>query len=158
MNIILNYLHLLSLIIWLGGIIFFSFIATPAIFDVLKREEAGQVVGAIFPNYYLLGYICGAIAIITTVILGVKGNSYEQIKVVLLTIMLLTTLVAGLYILPKAQSIKKEMYASTDVKVKENLKKKFGQIHGISMGMNVLVLVSGLAVIFFIAYRLKENT
>ena len=46
----LRYLLLLALVLWIGGIVFFSFIASPSVFKILPREQAGQVVGDIFPK------------------------------------------------------------------------------------------------------------
>jgi uncharacterized membrane protein len=41
----LRYLMLLSLIVWLGGLIFFSFVVAPTVFSVLPtRHLAGNVV------------------------------------------------------------------------------------------------------------------
>jgi len=42
---IARFLHLFSLVVWQGSIIFFSFFTAPAIFKSLPREEAGDVVG-----------------------------------------------------------------------------------------------------------------
>ena len=56
-----NFIYLLSLVCWIGSIIFFSFNAAPIIFKTLDREKAGEVVGKIFPLYYKLGYICCAL-------------------------------------------------------------------------------------------------
>ena len=56
-----NFIYLLSLVCWIGSIIFFSFIVAPIIFKTLDREKAGEVVRKIFPLYYKLGYICGAL-------------------------------------------------------------------------------------------------
>ena len=52
---LIHFIHLLSLVMWMGSIIFFSFFAAPAVFRLLDRKQAGEVVGAIFPKYYGLG-------------------------------------------------------------------------------------------------------
>lgn len=41
---LLRYIELLSLTLWVGGIAFFSFIASPSIFAVLGTEGGGKVV------------------------------------------------------------------------------------------------------------------
>ena len=68
LTVILRFIYLLSIALWIGGIAFFSFMAAPSIFHVLPREEAGKVVADIFPKYYWQGIICGAIALLTSVI------------------------------------------------------------------------------------------
>ncbi len=62
MTTFFRYLYLLSLVLWIGGIVFFSFFASPSIFKILPREQAGQVVSDIFPKYHLLGYVACAVA------------------------------------------------------------------------------------------------
>src|SRR2546422_5980771 len=52
-----RYLYLLSLVLWIGGVVFFSFLASPSIFKIPPPEQAGQVVGDIFSKYHLLGYV-----------------------------------------------------------------------------------------------------
>jgi hypothetical protein len=47
--------------VWLGSIVFFSFVGAPTTFDVLG-DDAGQVVNAIFPKYYAFGAILGFVA------------------------------------------------------------------------------------------------
>ena len=42
---IIRFIHLMSLIVWLGGMVFFSFIVAPSIFQALPTETAGDVVG-----------------------------------------------------------------------------------------------------------------
>ena len=55
MNFI-HFVYILSLVGWVGSIVFFSFFTAPVIFKLLDREKAGEVVGVIFPRYYFLGY------------------------------------------------------------------------------------------------------
>ncbi|WP_083252461.1 DUF4149 domain-containing protein [Haladaptatus sp. W1] len=47
---------------WLGGMVFFSFVGALTTFDVLG-DDAGQVVNAIFPKYYEFGSILGVTAV-----------------------------------------------------------------------------------------------
>lgn len=50
--------------IWLGSIIFFSFIGAPQTFAVLESDHAGRVVNAIFPRYYVFGIALGVATLI----------------------------------------------------------------------------------------------
>ncbi len=58
--------------IWLGSIVFFSFIGAPTTFDVLD-DDAGQVVNAIFPKYYAFGLGLGFIAFGAAIIGNTMG-------------------------------------------------------------------------------------
>jgi hypothetical protein len=48
---LLRYIELLSLTLWVGGIAFFSFVASPSIFAVLGTEGGGKVIRDIFPKW-----------------------------------------------------------------------------------------------------------
>ena len=54
MNFI-HFVYILSLVGWVGSIVFFSFFTAPVIFKLLDREKAGEVGGVNFPRYYFLG-------------------------------------------------------------------------------------------------------
>src|SRR5580700_10817125 len=60
-------IYLAALGCWLGGIVFFSFFTAPAVFTVLPRPEAGQLISTIFPRYYMLGYIVGTISLVLAI-------------------------------------------------------------------------------------------
>jgi len=45
-------LYSLSLVGWIGAILFFSFCVAPIIFKVLEPEQAAKFVRALFPRYY----------------------------------------------------------------------------------------------------------
>ena len=60
MNFI-HFVYILSLVGWVGSIVFFSFFTAPVIFKLLDREKAGEVVAVIFPRYYFFGLcVCWA--------------------------------------------------------------------------------------------------
>src|SRR6266404_1023893 len=61
MGALVRWLFLLALGLWLGEVVFFSFVVAPSVFRSVPPLEAGRVVGAIFPRYYLLGIACGAV-------------------------------------------------------------------------------------------------
>ena len=66
-----TWLYLMALIVWVGEVVFFSFVVAPAVFRTFPPPavEAGRVIGAIFPTYYRIGYACGAVLLVTTLVL-----------------------------------------------------------------------------------------
>lgn len=57
MEYLLKSIHLISLSFFMGGMFFFTLFIAPAIFGSFPRERAGEVMGVIFPRYFLMGYI-----------------------------------------------------------------------------------------------------
>jgi uncharacterized membrane protein len=103
---LIHFIHLLSLVMWMGSIIFFSFFTAPAVFRLLDRQKAGEVVGAIFPKYYAIGYICSVLAA-ATLMLSPRGM--EGPPLIFLTVMAACTFYAGLVINPQARVLKQQM-------------------------------------------------
>src|ERR1019366_9615471 len=99
-------IYLAALGCWLGGIVFFSFFTAPAIFTHLPTAEAGQVIGAIFPRYYMLGYVAGTVSLILAVYFtAVRGpRMWWGATPVVLAIALGITFYAGTIILPRADA------------------------------------------------------
>lgn len=149
----IGFLHLLSLVVWLGGMAFFSFLAAPSIFAVLGPEEAGRVVALIFTKYYWTGYICGPVAFVTAVLTA--GTRFGGIKIVLLAVMLVAFFYAGLWLRPRVASLKQELKETTDVSIVADLKGRFDKNHRNAVRLNILVLACGVLVILMTAASFK---
>ena len=147
----IKYIHLLSLAIWIGSIVFFSFIGAPTIFKTLDRQTAGDVVGAIFPKYFMLGQICSVTSLITLTLIGVSSGFHQTIKVALVILLVMggISVYSGMVNGPQAREVKESIRTETDETRKAELKKKFGKLHGISMALNITTLVLALSLIFF---------
>src|SRR3989338_1334116 len=119
--VLIKFLHLLSLVVWIGGIIFFSFIAAPSIFKVLPRETAGDVVGDIFPKYWLMGYICSISALTTIMMLSYLERAYPWVRIGLLVFMTGIVFYSGLVVGANARDVKAQIRIIEDKAQKEIL-------------------------------------
>lgn len=153
---ILYFFHLLSIVIWIGSIIFFSFVSAPAIFKALPRETAGDVVAQIFPKYYRTGAICGATALITLLVLSHETESHPTFRLIALGIMTLITFYSSLFVGPKVRQLKAELRQAKDGPEKAIKQAAFSRLHGLSMGLNMLVLAIGLLFLFMTALTLHH--
>ena len=149
MNTLIHFIHLLSLVVWMGSIIFFSFFAAPAVFRVLDRQQAGEVVGAIFPKYYAIGYICCVLAA-ATLILSPRGA--EGPPLIFLAVMAACTFYAGLIINPQARALKQQMKDQPENR--EAIEPQFRSLHGWSVRLNAAVLIFGLGLLWTTAMRI----
>ncbi len=152
---IIRFIHLLSIVVWFGSIVFFSFIAAPAIFKVLPRETAGDVVGEIFPKYWLIGYICSITLLLTLAYMSAYEKTIPIVKISLLVLMTLITFYSGLAVGGKAREIKAEIKTVEDPAKKESLRMEFKSLHLRSVILNVAVLMLGIVFIFFTAYSMR---
>lgn len=149
---IIKFFHLLSLVIWIGGMVFLVTIGAPSIFKILPRETAGDVLGDIFPKYWIMGYLCSATALITIVILSLKEQIYPWGRIGLLILMTTLTLYLGLGVASKAREVRLQIRTVEDTSRREILKTEFKGLHKWSVLLNVIILISGLGVIFLMVY------
>src|SRR3990172_9036978 len=98
----------LALIVWIGEVVFFSFVVAPGIFQALPQESAGQVVGTLFPRYYGLGAVAGTVGLVTAAVLwcATRGSRAWGAVTVMLVLMLAATLYAGHVVQPRAQALR----------------------------------------------------
>lgn len=153
---ILKFLYLLSLVVWIGGMAFFSFFAAPSIFKVLPRELAGVVVGDIFPKYYLIGYLCCALALVTLISIAILEKSPQVWRGVFCLLLMGGVLFTmGTVVGPRVNTVREEIKAVQDETRKAELEKRFGQLHGASMALNLVVMILGLVLLFITAVQLR---
>src|SRR6516164_5659141 len=68
---IIRFLMLLSLVVWVGGIIFFAFVLAPTVFHpgiLPSRQLAGAVVSRGLGILHVMGLTCGLVFLVTSMI------------------------------------------------------------------------------------------
>jgi uncharacterized membrane protein len=155
MTVTIKFIHLLALIVWLGGMAFFSFIVAPSIFSALPTETAGNVVAAIFPKYWLIGYVCSGIILITLIVLGFFEKTFPVIRILIVVLMAVTTLYAGVVVGGKAREIKSHIRVIEDGAEKTLLMAKFRTLHRRSVTLNSIVMILGITFTFITARQLR---
>lgn len=144
--ILLLSIYLAALGCWLGGIVFFSFFTAPAVFTHLPIAEAGRVISAIFPRYYMLGYVAGTVSLILAAYFtAARGpRIWWGATTVALVIALGITFYAGTVILPRVAAIR-TVYE--DPHPDPARKAEFDRLHRMSVTLNGAVLLLNLAAI-----------
>ncbi|ADC89076.1 conserved hypothetical protein [Thermocrinis albus DSM 14484] len=121
--------------LYLGMASFFSFYVAPTLFKVLGKEQAGKVVEKVFPVYFGVG---GLVALLS-VLLGFRIGKFF---VLLAILNLLLHILQEFYILPTANQLKQSNY------------EEFMRWHGISVSVNLAILVITLLMVVIILRKL----
>ena len=148
---LINFIYLLSLVCWVGSIIFFSFFVAPVVFKTLEREKAGELVGIIFPRYYMIGYVCGVLVLVALLL---TGPETAGLKWCAWGIMMLGTVCAGLAVNPKASILKEKLKDAPETE-KPDLEARFKTLHSLSVKLNATVLFAGLWLLWLTAVIFK---
>jgi len=151
----LNILFLLSLAISVGAIIFFSFFTTPTIFREAPVALARELVGKMFPSYYLLGYATQFLALVALTLRGLLEKPFPWVRILMILLMLGCTLYAGLVILPKAHTAKTVLKTLEPGPEQDAQQAEFDRLHRLSVVLNGTVLIAGIVALGITAVKMN---
>lgn len=146
-----RFVLLLSIVVWVGALIFFTFFVTPMVFKALPRELAGELVGEIFPMYWALGYAAGVLSLASLLAISFVEKAFPAARLLCLAFMTAATFYSGLVIAPEAGAIRERIKAAGEPAAIEELRAGFGRLHRRSYALNMAVIVSGVAFVFLTA-------
>ena len=155
----LRLLQVLALALWVGAVVFFSFVTAPSLFAALPRDMAGRATAAIFPRYYALGWTCGGVAIAALLAQAIPAGGLDRRSAVLLVLlgaMLGASLVAGKVILPRAAAARMVQADASRAAEHSEAKARFDRLHQRSVTLNGAVLLLGLAALGVAAWPPKS--
>lgn len=147
---VLRAIYLLSLAVWVGTLVFFSFAATPAIFATLPRDEAARAVAALFPVYYATGWIAGGLALAATLGLAALARAFgreARWRAVVLAGMLALSAYAGLVVLPQVRAAR----AAGDMAARD-------AGHRLSLLLNLAVVSGGIGLVVLSAVEHRKDS
>jgi len=158
---LLRYLMLLSLIVWLGGLIFFSFVVAPTVFSVLPtRHLAGSVVSRSLSALHWIGIASGIVFLTTSMLYSRLHVGSEQpfaSRHILLYIMLGLTLISQFGISPKMATLRASLPETNSVAATDPVRVQFNALHAWSTRLEGGVLLLGLTAVYLTAQQLSGS-
>ncbi len=155
---ILRFLMLLSLIVWIGGIIFLSFVEAPTAFSVAPtRHVAGTLVGHSLSILHWMGLFSGVVFLGCSMLLSSLTTDSAQpfaVRHILVLAMLLLTVVSQFGISPKMATLRASFGDIDSVPADNPERVRFDALHHWSVRLEVAVLALGIATVFCTARSL----
>jgi hypothetical protein len=113
------------------------------VFGALPQESAGQVVGVLFPRYYVFGTVATSVALVSAVVLwrAASGKAWAAVTI-MLVLMLGATLYAGRVVQPRAQALRSALHQPT---VDAEVRSEFDRLHRLAVQLNAAALLLGIA-------------
>jgi len=152
---------LLSLVVWLGGLIFFAFVVAPTAFApglLPTRHLAGAVVGRCLGVLHWMGIISGIVFLITSMIysrIGIGSAHPLAARHLLIVLMILLTLISQFAISPKMHAIRTQAVEIDSLPLDSPLRVEFNRLHVWSEQFEKGVFLLGLAALYFTARGLR---
>jgi len=138
----------LVLSLWAGGITIFTFIVTPVIFKSYPRDQAGEIVGRLFPGYFLYNLVLAALVL---VLFFIVANDQSKLVYRLSLVCAVTALLINLFIVfklhPDAVRIKQQVTSFERESPDSPARKQFRKLHGVSAVLNLVLLAEGIALL-----------
>jgi len=158
---ILRYLMFLSLVLWIGGLIFFAFVLAPTAFQILPNTHlAGNVVGRALGKLHWIAIISGIVFLITSLLYSrlTSGTAHLfAMRHVLIILMLGLTLLSQFWIIPKMDTLRASVGDFAQVPLTEPARVQFDKLHIWSTRVEGAVLILGLVVIYLAGSALAAS-
>jgi len=152
---VLRFVMLLSMVIWVGGIIFFSFVVAPAVFSVLPtRHLSGLVVTRTLGTLHWMGVVCGGVFLVCSFFEAYHSTGSVQAfaaRNLLVLAMVVMTLWSQIGVSTKMAGLRAEMGEIDQIAAADPRRVAFNQLHQWSTRLEVIVLILGLVTLYLIA-------
>jgi uncharacterized membrane protein len=154
----LRFLMLLSLVVWIGGLIFFAFVLAPTAFSVLPTTHlAGNVVGRTLGKLHWIAIISGIVYLISSLLCSRFADGTAHVfaaRHILLCGMLALTLVSQFGIIPRMDTLRNQVGDFASVTLDNPARVQFDALHVWSTRVESAVLLLGLVVVYLTAQQL----
>jgi len=151
----LRYLMLLSLIVWLGGLIFFAFVVAPAAFSVLPtRHLAGNVVARSINGLHWMGIVTGLVFLFSSALYArvTTGSAHVfAARNVVIVLMLALTLISQFGVIPRMDALRASIGEIDSVPPENPVRMQFDALHVWSTRLEGGVLLLGLVAAYLTA-------
>ena len=152
---ILRYLMLLSLVVWIGGLIFFAFVLAPTAFQVLSDTHlAGNVVGRALGKLHWIAIVSGIVFLLSSLLYSrITGGTAHvfALRHVLIVLMLGLTLFSQFWIIPRMDTLRASVGDFATVPLTDPQRVQFDALHVWSTRVESAVLLLGLVLIYLTA-------
>lgn len=152
----LRFLMLLSLVCWVGGLIFFAFVVAPTAFAVLPTTHlAGNVVGRALGKLHWIGFISGIVYLVSSLLYSRFTDGTAHIfaaRHILLCLMLALILISQFGIIPRMDVLRASLGEEVrSVPLDNPLRMQFDALHVWSTRVEGAVLLLGLVAVYMTA-------
>jgi len=150
----LRFLMLLSLVAWIGGLIFFAFVVAPTVFapGVLPNTHlAGNVVGRSLGKLHWIAIVSGIVYLVSSLLYSRVTDGTAHIfamRHVLICLMLGFTLLSQFWIIPRMDTQRASVSDFATVPLDSPARVQFDVLHVWSTRVESALLLLGLVVVY----------
>jgi uncharacterized membrane protein len=151
----LRFLMLLSLVAWIGGLMFFAFVLAPTAFQVLPNTHlAGNVVGRTLSKLHWIAVMSGIVFLTSSLLYSrfTEGTVHVfDMCHVLICLMLGLTLLSQFWIIPRMDTLRASVGDFATVAWDNPTRVQFDALHAWSTRVEGTVLLLGFVAVYLTA-------
>jgi len=148
MTTFVHSVYTLILALWVGGISLFTFIVTPDIFRSYGRDAAGEIVGKLFPGYFIFTLVLSALALLALPFCkSLFGQTGYRWSLLLSVIAVAINVFVYFNLHPKIRLVKQEVHSFQSLPEDSSARKTFRKLHAVSATLNLILLADGLTLL-----------
>lgn len=154
----LRFLMLLSLVVWIGGLIFFVAVLAPTAFNIPavlpNTHLAGNVVRVALSKLHWVAIVSGIVFLISSLLYSRFTDGTAHVfaaRHVVLCLMLALTLVSQFGIMPRMDTLRVSLGDVNSAPVDNPERVQFDALHEWSTRVEGAVLLLGLVVVYLVA-------
>jgi len=135
--VLLRSVYRLGLTIWVGSTLFFSGYVLPTLFVRLDRSQAGEIASLLFPGYYWIGTVLGAVLLACCLWLVKRSGPRWLAPSAIVAVMLGCTAYAAFVVHPQIAPLRGVAEQQSE----------FDALHRLSVRLNAVVMVGGVLLV-----------
>ena len=161
MTTVFRSIRLYALAVWVGGIVFFSFVAAVAFRSLPDAHEAGIVVRGALISLHHIGMVAGLVYFLGTMALLATQRDSHPIRAAELALVLMMLALTGyseFSVIPRMETDR--MTLGGDVAkapLDAPARRHFERLHGVSVKVEGVVLVEGLMLLAMAAVHGRDD-
>jgi hypothetical protein len=137
LSTILRSVEFLCLSLWVGGVVFLSFVVAPGAFSILPgRDIAGTMVSFALGRLHVLGLLCGLVFLLARLV---------RLRGLAVILMITLTAVSQFAVSPRMARLRTEMGSVEKTAPQNPLRVQFDRLHRRSVALETCVLLAGIA-------------
>lgn len=149
----IEFVYLLLLALWLGGILVFGAVLAPALFRVLTSAQAASVVREVLPVLEVYGVVAGGLLLLA----GLGAQRPSRARMALLGGMLALALVSASVVSPRMAALRQQAGDRiSELPAGHPTRAAFGKLHGVSSLLMLGQLLLGLGALALPLHARRE--
>ena len=130
---------------WVGAIVFQTAVVAPAVFVDLDEAAARSFLRTLFPRFYRLGLLCGALMFAGLLWIGAVAGWTTTVVILIVA--------TSVMVILEAISLGMVSHINAARDAGEAGRARFLRLHGLSVLLTVVILLLGIGVLAIVAAR-----